>query len=326
MERMRVRKDRAVAEEVVATQVASSSTSRRRSRTRARRDAMTAYALLIPAALFYLAFQFLPIIGAFVLSLFSWNGINLSQATYVGFSNFSQLVQDPYFWQSLRNNVYVALAVLAFQCVGSFLLAGVIHAGIRGARVFRVVFFAPVVVSSVAVAMMAIFVFSPSIGLVNTFLRGVGLGALAQPWLGSPTWALPSVIVTYLLQGFGFNVVLFLSALQQVPPEICEAALIDGASQRSVLWQVVLPMIRPVASVIVLLSVISAFRIFDTVYILTSGGPFHASDVLVTYLFDQAFNGNMVGYGDAVGVTLFLIIFVLALIQLRLTRAGESSL
>lgn len=293
---------------------------------RARREAVTAYGLILPAAIFYVAFQFLPIIGAFVLSLFSWNGINLSQAVFVGFDNFGQLVQDPYFWSSLRNNVYVALAVLVFQCLGSFLLAAVIHAGLRGGRIFRVVFFAPVVISSVAVAMLAIFLFSPSIGLINTFLRAIGLGAIAPAWLGSPTWALPSVIVTYIWQSFGFSMLLFLSGLQQVPPEVCEAAMIDGASQRSVLWRVVLPMIRPVASVVVLLGVISAFRIFDTVYILTSGGPFHASDVLVTYLFDQAFNGNQVGYGDAVGVALFLIIFVLAVIQLRLTRFGESSL
>ncbi len=299
---------------------------RRARAARARREAVTAYGLILPAAIFYVAFQFLPIIGAFVLSLFSWNGINLSQAVFVGFDNFGQLVQDPYFWSSLRNNVYVALAVLVFQCLGSFLLAAVIHAGLRGGRIFRVVFFAPVVISSVAVAMLAIFLFSPSIGLINTFLRAIGLGAIAPAWLGSPTWALPSVIVTYIWQSFGFSMLLFLSGLQQVPPEVCEAAMIDGASQRSVLWRVVLPMIRPVASVVVLLGVISAFRIFDTVYILTSGGPFHASDVLVTYLFDQAFNGNQVGYGDAVGVALFLIIFVLAVIQLRLTRFGESSL
>lgn len=298
----------------------------RRGGARARRDALTAYALLLPAAIFYAAFQLFPILGAFVLSLFSWNGINLSQATFVGLDNFGQLLQDPFFWASLRHNLSVAGAVLIFQCLGSFLIAGMIHAGIRGARIFRVIFFAPVVVSSVAVAMMAIFLFSPSIGLINTLLRSAGLRALAQPWLGSPTWALPSVVITYILQSFGFSMLLFLSAMQQVPPEICEAALIDGASQRSVLWQVVLPIIRPVASVVVLLAVISAFRIFDTVYILTSGGPFHASDVMVTYLFDQAFNGNMVGYGDAVGVTLFLIILVLAVAQLRLTRAGESSL
>jgi raffinose/stachyose/melibiose transport system permease protein len=291
----------------------------------ARREALIAYGLILPAALFYGAFQFLPTIGAFVLSLYSWNGINLSQASFIGFGNFTQLFQDPFFWSSLRNNIKVAIAVLAFQCVGAFLIAAVIHAGIKGGRIFRLVFFAPVVVSSVAVAMMAIFLFSPSIGLINTFLRSAGLGSWAQPWLGSSTWALPSVMATYIWQQFGFSMLLFLSGLQQVPPEVCEAALIDGASQRSVLWQVVLPIMRPVASVVVLLAVISAFRIFDTVYILTSGGPYHASDVMVTYLFDQAFNGNQVGYGDAVGVTLFVLIFVLAIVQLRVTRIGESS-
>lgn len=300
--------------------------ARARRTARARSDILTAYGLILPAAVFYGAFQLLPIVGAFVLSLFSWNGINLSQATFIGLDNFSQLVQDPYFWSSLRNNVIVALAVLFVQCLGSFVLAAVIHAGIKGGQLFRVVFFAPVVISSVAVAMIAIFLFSPSIGLINTFLHAVGLDALAQPWLGSPTWALPSVVVTYIWQSFGFSMLLLLSGMQQVPVDMCEAAMIDGASQRTVLWRVVLPIMRPVASVVVLLAIISAFRIFDTVYILTSGGPFHASDVMVTYLFDQAFNGNMVGYGDAVGVALFLIVLVLALIQLRLTRIGESSL
>ena len=298
--------------------------SRKRGSTRARRDAMTAYALIVPAALFYAAFQFFPIVGAFALSLFDWNGINLSQARFIGLSNFSELLQDPVFWSSLQHNVVVAMAVLLFQCLGAFVVAAVIHAGIRGGRIFRVLFFAPVVMSSVAVAMLAIFVFSPSIGLLNTFLNAAGLTALAQDWLGSSTWALPSVIVTFNWQAFGFSMLLLLSGLQQVPVEVCEAALIDGASQRSVLWQVVLPIMRPVASVVVLLGVISAFRVFDTVYVLTTGGPYHASDVLVTYLYNEAFNGNRVGYGDAVGVTLFLIVFAFALVQLRLTRAGES--
>jgi raffinose/stachyose/melibiose transport system permease protein len=292
--------------------------------TRARREALVAYALIFPAALFYAAFQFFPILGAFALSLFDWNGINLSQARYIGLSNFSELLKDPIFWSSLEHNVVVALAVLVFQCVGAFLVAAVIHAGIRGGHVFRVLFFAPVVMSSVAVAMLAIFMFSPSIGLINTMLNGAGLNGLVQDWLGSSTWALPSVIVTFNWQAFGFSMLLLLSGFQQVSAEVCEAALIDGASQRSVLWQIVLPIMRPVASVVVLLGIISAFRIFDTVYVLTTGGPYHASDVLVTYLYEEAFNGNRVGYGDSIGVTLFLIVFVLAIVQLRLTRAGES--
>jgi raffinose/stachyose/melibiose transport system permease protein len=313
-----------VAQNAVAVKRPGGRASGRRPSARARRDALTAYGMMLPAALFYAVFQFFPILGAFALSLFDWNGINLSQARFVGLSNFSELSRDPVFWSSLWHNVIVALAVLVFQCLGAFLLAAVIHAGIRGGRVFRVLFFAPVVISSVAVAMLAIFLFSPSIGLINTFLNSVGLSALAQDWLGSSTWALPSVIVTFIWQQFGFSMLLLLSGFQQVSADVCEAALIDGASQASVLWQIVLPIIRPVASVVVLLGVISAFRIFDTVYVLTTGGPYHASDVLVTYLYNEAFNGNRVGYGDAVGVVLFIIIFVLAIVQLRLTRAGEA--
>ncbi len=147
---------------------------------------------------------------------------------------------------------------------------------------------------------------------------------MTEPWLGNNLG--PAVGDSHLyLAAIRLQHAAVLSGLQQVPAEVCESALIDGATQRSVLWQVVLPSMRTVASVVVLLAVISAFSIFDTVYILTSGGPYHASDVMVTYLFDQAFNGNEVGYGDAVGVTLFLLIFVLAIVQLRVTRLGESS-
>jgi raffinose/stachyose/melibiose transport system permease protein len=289
------------------------------------REMLAAYGFLLPATLFYLGFQFLPIIGAFLLSLFQWNGINISDAAFVGLRNFIAAFQDPVFWSSLRNNIMVGVAVVILQCGSAFLLAAVIHAGITGAHIFRVVFFAPVVISSVALGMLAIFLFSPSIGLINDFLRSINLPGLAQPWLGSSFFALPSVIVTFIWQNIGFSLLLFLSALKQVPSEICEAALVDGASQRTILWSIILPVIRPVASVIVLLAVISAFRLFDTVYILTSGGPYHASDVLVTYLYESAFAGNQVGYGNAIGVILFIIIFVFALLQLHFTRAGESS-
>lgn len=290
-----------------------------------RGESLTAYGLLLPAAVFYLGFQFLPILGAFLLSLFQWNGINISDATFIGVQNFVQIFHDSIFWSSLRNNIVVGAGVVVLQCGGAFLLAAIIHAGVAGARVFRVVFFAPVVISSVALGMLAIFLFSPSIGLINDFLRSINLPGLAQPWLGSSFFALPSVVVTFIWQNIGFSMLLFLSALKQVPDEICEAALVDGASQRTILWSIVLPIIRPVASVIVLLGVISAFRLFDTVYILTSGGPYHASDVLVTYLYESAFAGNQVGYGNAIGVILFVIIFVFAILQLHFTRAGESS-
>ncbi|MEY9853199.1 raffinose/stachyose/melibiose transport system permease protein [Leifsonia sp. EB41] len=283
-----------------------------------------AYALIAPAGILYAVFQLVPIVGAVVLSFTSWNGINLADIKFVGVANYQRLFTDGLFWSSFGHNVFVAVMVFFFMSAGSFVLAAIIHAGIRGGAFFRIVFFAPVVISTVAMAMLAIFFFSPSQGLINEGLRAVGLGAWAQPWLGDAKWALPSVTATYILQNFGFSVVLFLSALTQVNDEICEAAEVDGASQGRILWQIVLPTIKPVASVVVLLGFINSFRLFDTVYVMTAGGPFHASDTLVTYLYSVSFGGNDVGYGNAIGVALFVILCIIAVIQLRITR-GEKA-
>ena len=300
--------------------------ARRASQKRAAaRTTWQAYALIAPAGILYTLFQLVPIVGAFVLSFTSWNGINLGRITFTGFDNYVRLVQDEQFWQSALHNVVFAALVFVFMTFGSFLIAAIIHAGIRGGAFFRIVFFAPVVISSVAVAMLAIFFFSPSQGLINEILRTIGLGGLAQPWLGSNEWALPSVAATYILQNFGFSMILFLSALSQVNDEMCEAAEVDGASQGRILWGIVLPSIRPIASVVVLLGFINSFRLFDTVYVMTGGGPFHASDTIVTYLYRTAFGGNQVGYASAIGVALFVILGVIAVVQLRLTRErGES--
>jgi raffinose/stachyose/melibiose transport system permease protein len=291
---------------------------------RQRTGSATAYALLLPAGLFYLAFQLLPILFAFTLSFFNWDGINLANAEFTGLANYQTMLHDSLLWKSVWHNLVVALAVLIIQCGGSFILAAVIQAGVKGGRFFRLVFFAPVVVSSIAAGMLAIFIFSPSQGLLNEGLASIGLESWQRPWLGSGTWALPTVIATYILQNFGLSVLLFISALGQVSEDLLEAAELDGASQGTILWRVVLPVIRPVASTVFLLGLVSAFKLFDTVYVMTAGGPFHASDTLVTYLYSTAFGGNQVGYGNAIGVLLFAILLVLAVVQLRLTRANQS--
>jgi raffinose/stachyose/melibiose transport system permease protein len=306
---------------VLPTAVAiRASESTRRQRT----GSATAYALLLPAGLFYLAFQLLPILFAFTLSFFNWDGINLANAEFTGLANYQTMLSDSLLWKSVWHNLVVALAVLIIQCGGSFILAAVIQAGVKGGRFFRLVFFAPVVVSSIAAGMLAIFIFSPSQGLLNEGLASIGLESWQRPWLGSGTWALPTVIATYILQNFGLSVLLFISALGQVNEDLLEAAELDGASQGTILWRVVLPVIRPVASTVFLLGLVSAFKLFDTVYVMTAGGPFHASDTLVTYLYSTAFGGNQVGYGNAIGVLLFAILLVLAVVQLRLTRANQS--
>lgn len=295
------------------------------SRRRRLLDGLAGYGLIAPAGVFYLGFQVLPILFAFVLSFFDWNGLNLASARFIGVGNYVELFGDESFWRSVAHNLLAVVLILVIQCLGSFILAAIINAGIRGGRFFQLVFFAPMVVSTVAMGMLAIFIFSPSQGLLNSLLRDLGLGALAQPWLGSPTWALPAVVITAILQNFGLSVLMFISGLGQVSPDMLEAAEIDGASQATILWRIVFPVIRPVASVVFLLGIVSGFRLFDQVYVMTSGGPYHSSDTIVTYLYSIAFAGNRVGYGNAIGVVLFLILLIVAVVQLKLTRGGRTN-
>ena len=282
------------------------------------------YALLAPAATFYFLFQLLPILLAFVLSLFAWNGISFSQLKFVGFGNFSTLAHDSLFAKTLINNLIVVAVVLVVQGLGGFFLAIGIFSGIPGAKLFRRMTFIPVVVPGVAVALVGIFVFSPQFGLLDAGLHNVGLSSLEVPWLGSPTFALPAVIVTYIFQNIGLTILLFLAALQQVDESLLDAARVDGASPKTVIWDIIVPTIRPVAGIVILLAIVSAFRLFDVAYVLTDGGPYYASSTMVLYLYDVGFEQSQVGYADAIGVVIFLIIMVFAAAQLRLMRAGAK--
>jgi raffinose/stachyose/melibiose transport system permease protein len=290
-----------------------------------RRGSSLAYALLIPAGVFYFLFQLLPIVLAFILSAFSWNGISLSQLQFVGFENYRTLFHDPIFAKALVNNIIIVAAVLVFQALGGFCLAVAIYSGIPGGRFFRKMLFVPVAMAPVSVGVIGIFVFSPNFGILDAGLKDVGLGGLAQPWLGSNTFALPAVIATYIFENIGLTVLLFLAALQQVNPEMLEAARIDGAPPKTLLWKVLAPNIRPVAGVVILLAVVSAFRLFDVAYVLTDGGPYYASSTIVLYLYDLGFTQNQVGYADSVGVVLFLIIVIFAAVQLRIMHAGSRA-
>ena len=283
-----------------------------------------AYMLLLPAACFYAAFQLFPIVLAFLLSLFHWNGIQISQLQFVGITHYRELFTDPVFQRALLNNGIMVVSVIVVQGMGSFLLAIGIYSGIPGARMFRVLVFIPVLLSTVAMGILGIFVFSPSFGLLDTTLRGVGLRSLAVPWLGSRNFALPAVILTYLFQNIGLSTILMLAGLQQVPRSVVEAARVDGATEGQAMRKVIFPVMRPVAAVVVLLAMVGAFRMFGVPYVLTNGGPYYASSPLVLYLYDLGFGESRIGYANTVGVVLFGIILVLAIAQLSVMKAGGT--
>jgi len=238
---------------------------------------------------------------------------------FVGLQNYVQLlVEDQIFRQVLRNTAYYVLGTVPAGLVLSLLLALAMNARIRGITLFRAIFFIPVISSSVAVAMMWRWLFNSDFGLINVGLAALGLPAI--PWLSSTAWAMPAVIIMAIWKNLGYNMVIFLAGLQGIPQELYEAAAIDGAGGVARFRHITLPMLAPTTFFILVISVIGSFQVFDLAFILTAGGPGNATNTIVMYIYNQAFQFFHMGYAAAIAWLLFIIIFTITLLQMRLQK------
>jgi ABC-type sugar transport system permease subunit len=267
-----------------------------------------------PAFVFYTTFWILPMLGAFGISLTHWDGISLNTMRFAGVQNYVQLSTDPIFWGSLRNNLIFVAAALCIIVVLALIVALILNSKPKGHSTFATILFMPIVLSNVIIGLMFTLLLSPTSGLV---------GGDTQ-WLGDPDTALWSVLGAYIWRDLGFSVLLFLAALQAVPRDLIDAARIDGASPLQTIKNVALPSIREVTIVVSVLAVTNAFLLFDLVIVMTGGGPYHASQVLATYMYNQGFTRGVLGYGSAVAMVLFVIVMVVTAIQMRLTRTRAS--
>ncbi len=265
---------------------------------------------LIPALLIYIGFAIVPIIISFYYSLVKWDGF--SPMHFVGLANFKRLIHDGLFWNSLKNNVYIIIASVVGQLVLALFFALILNTKIKGAKFFRTIGFLPVVLSSVVVSLTWSLILNPTNGLLNTVLRHLGLGVMAENWLGSEHWAMFSVCMVIIWQFIGLYMIIFLAALQNVPNEILEAADIDGASEWTKTWKIVVPMIKETILAALVLAISGSLKAFDQIYIMTSGGPSHSTEVSAIYMYKQTFENLQYGYGSAISV--FIFIFGLAII------------
>ncbi|RCW62757.1 carbohydrate ABC transporter permease [Saliterribacillus persicus] len=276
---------------------------------------------ILPALFIYLLFSIVPIFISFYYSFMSWNGF--SEMQFVGLANFKELFQDSVFWLSVRNNILVVLASVFGQIPIALALALLLNRKIKGAKFFRTVGFMPVVISTVVISITWRMIYNSEYGMLNNFLEAIGLGALAQNWLGDPTWAMIAVCITIIWQFVGLYFIIFLSALQTVPNEILEAADLDGASE----WQktrfVVLPSIWNIILVSIVLCISGSLKTFDLIFVMTSGGPANATEVMATYMYNKTFEGLRYGYGSAISVLIFIFSMVLILITTKLLRRKE---
>ncbi|GAB2985524.1 carbohydrate ABC transporter permease [Actinotalea caeni] len=280
-----------------------------------RTDRLKWIAFLAPALIVYGVFLVYPVVQSAMLSFSSWAGPG-RPALPVGFGNFAELFQDPVFWLSMRNTAALLFVSVFLQLPLGLGLALIVTSARRGRRIWRGIYFLPTLMSTVAVAILWRFIYSPSYGILNGFLRAIGLESLTQGWLGQPSTALWAVIGANVWQWAPFYMIIYIAAILGLDQELYEAASIDGATRGQQFRFVTLPLLVPVLVTTSILSLAGAIKAFDLVYIMTGGGPTHSTELLATYMFLQGFTNYRLGYASAIAMVIFTITLVLTVIVL----------
>jgi raffinose/stachyose/melibiose transport system permease protein len=280
---------------------------------RRRRGLLTIALFLLPALVLFLGMVLLPIAFGAYTSFFKWNGFVFPPTDFIGLDNFKQLLQDEIFRGDLKRGAILVGLSLVIQLPVALGLALLLNQQIRGRSVYRLVFFAPYVLSEVIAGVLFSLIFSPETGLVNQSLERVGLDSLSHEWLADTNLVLYTLFFVISWKYFGFHMILYLAGRQNIPKELTEAAMTDGAGDWQVFRRITLPLLGPTIRISIFLSVIGAIQLFDMVYVLTRGGPVNSSETLAVTMYLDGFVKHKVGYASAISVAMFLISLVFAL-------------
>ena len=267
---------------------------------------------LLPSLLGFALFIIYPIFYSLGVSFTNWDLINAKE--FIGFGNYSRLLSDPQFWNSLKNTFYFIIGYLPSVMIIGLLIALLLNSKLKMKVLFRGIYFLPVVTSWVAVSLVWKWLFNPKFGLINYFIEMIGLSG--PSWLNDPKTAMLAIIITSVWKDIGFIMVLYLGGLQNISTSLYEAAGIDGASKFQQFWKITLPMLKPTTFFVSMISLINSFQVFDQVNIMTEGGPGDSTTVLVQNIYNSAFKYSEMGYAAAMSWVLFLIILVVSLVQM----------
>ncbi|MEY9858837.1 multiple sugar transport system permease protein [Catenulispora sp. GAS73] len=292
---------------------------RTRDTRRSERRAATLF-MTLPVLLFVL-FVLLPVVMAAVLSFTDYDVI--SSMNWVGFKNYTDLIHDPFFTKALENTVLYTLMYVPLGIVVALATALLLNRRVRAAKYFRVLFYVPVISSTVATASIWYWMLNPQHGLINVILGKLGVNGPA--WLYDSNWAMPAIVLMSVWAGFGTNMVIYLAGLQNIPKELIESARTEGANSWQVFRHVTLPALTKTTMLVTTLLIIGAFQVFDQAYVLTKGGPGNSTVTLVYYIYDRGFGALKMGYASAISFVLFAIILAVSLVNARLVnKAGEQ--
>lgn len=277
---------------------------------------------LLPTLILFLVFTIYPLFSGLYFSFYEWSGSSANK-TFVGFSNYMTLFNDPIFPKTILHDYFLVLMkVIGIMVLAIFFAVALTQLRIREAPFYRVIFFFPNIMSVVVIGILWTFIYNPNLGLVNSGLQAIGLEEWTRPWLGSETWALPSLVLPSVWAGIGLFMLMLMAGILNVPKGIYESAKLDGASEWQQFWTITVPLIWPQIKNSILYIVMTTLNgSFIIVQVMTQGGPNNATQVMGSYLYQQAFKHYNFGYGATIGVgILILSLITVMLLQFFLRK------
>ncbi len=277
------------------------------------RQQAEAYLYMLPAVLVVIIFLLYPAVYTFYISFTDWDGLTTPE--FIGLENYLQMFKEPVFGTSVVNTIIWVVATLLFP-VGLGLLLAVFVNRIPLQEFFKAVFYLPYAISATSIAVIWTYMLAPT-GVVNELLRTVGLDALAKPWLLMPPWNTITMLMAFTWQTTGTNMILFLVGLQSIPTDLVEAAKLDGANAFQTFRRIILPLLRPITTVVITIAVVNSFKVFDLIWVMTQGGPFRSSETLAVTMYRESFVSFRLGFGASIANFLSLIVIVFSIMYLR---------
>ncbi|QLH20489.1 carbohydrate ABC transporter permease [Streptomyces sp. Rer75] len=287
----------------------------------ARGDGLLAAAFIAPALFGFLVFLLWPTLRGIYLSFTRFN--LLTPPEWVGLDNYVRMVNDPIFWDSLRVTVVYVVMNIGVQTVVALLIAVLMQRLTQSAFV-RGIVLTPYLVSNVVTGIVFLWMLDTQLGIGNQILGALGFGHIA--FFGSQEWAIPTIALVNVWRHVGYTALLLFAGLQAIPKDMYEAGRIDGAGEWRMFWRISMPLLRPILALVLIMTVIGSFQVFDTVAVTTAGGPANATNVLQYYIYGAAFGRFQFGYASAMSVALLIVLSVITIVQYRLTKAGQTDL
>lgn len=270
---------------------------------------------ILPQLISLICFGIIPIVIAFVLSFYEWNGFTIPE--FVGIENFITVLKDPDMWTSVKNTAVYTVIYVPCSIILALLLAVVLNK-VAGKLIYRAVFFLPQIVTSVGIAVVWSWIYQPQFGILNMVLRFFGFKG--REWLRDPSTAMGAVIVMSIWWGLGYNIVLFLAGLQNVPSTYIDAAKIDGATSKDIFLHITVPLISPTTLLVTITTMIDSFQVFDQMFLLTNGGPAKSTYTIALHIYQTAFSEYEMGQASTISLFLFVVIVAISALQFKLSN------